>query len=512
MRRILLAILVAMGVIGVVAACTGYDSEECLDDGSCVGPFTNDAGEGGLLEAGDSGGGDVGPDRTDAGCDLNASPHEALCVVSEANGVFVTLTGDDASADGTKAKPFGSIGAASIAAVTASKPRVFVCAGVWPTAAQITTAGDGVSIYGGFSCDAWTYEAATNHTIVAPSSGIALTIAQLVKGITIEDVDFVSANASTPGDSSIAVKVSSSQHVTFRRGKVTAGAGADGTTDTSVPLKPDAAKDGTTPADGVTSGGAAVSCACPYGDTSVGGKGGDSTDTTATDGENGAPGSTPNKGTTSADLLGCFNGSEGAEPTPSADGEPAKTLGTLSGAQRLWTPTAGTNGANGKSGQGGGGGGAKKSTTPNRGAGGGGACGGCGGRGGPGGAGGGASIGLLADTSDVSLEGVIVAAAKAGAGANGVAGQDGTGGGAGSNKAPHGTGCAGGTGGTGAKGGAGGGGAGGLSAAVAFSGAAPKVDAATTLTQGAGGAAGKGGRPGVNDGVAGDAKPSFEIK
>lgn len=508
MRRILG--LIAVGVTSVVVACTGHDSYDCLDDGSCVGNL-EDAG----VDAGDSGSeagsGDVGTDRTDAGCDLSASPHDAPCVVDEANGVFASVSGDDATADGTKAKPFGSFSAATAAASAAGKLRVFVC-GVWAKAAAITTAGDGVSIYGGFDCDTWTYDAAKNHTIVAPPSGIALTIAQLVKGVMIEDVDFVSANASTPGDSSVAVKVSSSQHVTFRRGKVSAGAGADGTTDTSVPLKPDAAKDGTTPADGVTSGGAAVSCACPYGDTSVGGKGGDSTDTTATDGENGAPGSTPNKGTTSADLLGCFNGSEGAEPTPSADGEPAKTLGALSGAQRLWTPTAGTNGANGKSGQGGGGGGAKKSTTPNRGAGGGGACGGCGGRGGPGGAGGGASIGLLADTSDVSLEGVIVAAARAGAGANGVAGQDGTGGGAGSNKAPHGTGCAGGTGGTGAKGGAGGGGAGGLSAAVAFSGAAPKVDAATTLTPGAGGAAGKGGRPGVNDGVAGDAKPSFEIK
>jgi hypothetical protein len=500
MRASIAALLVSMTAIA--AACTGMDTEDnpCIDTGTCP-SYNDDAGDSG--NAGDTGDA-VAIDGAipDGGCDLSAGPHDAACVIDEANGVFVSVSGDDTTADGSKAKPFGSFSAATAAAATAGKPRVFVC-GVWAKPAAITVAGDGVSIYGGFDCDTWTYNAEKNRTIVAPLSGTALTIAQIAKGITIEDVSFVAANATAPGASSIAAQVTGSQHVTFRRATFTAGAGVDGASGTTPTADIGTPKKGNdAPQAPSTSGGAAVTCVCANGVSSIGAAGG-SGGVTATDGEIGQPELSNNKGNTG---LQCSIGTGGASAPATPEGAGAKTPGAL--VDGSWIPAPGAVGATGGTGQGGGGGGGVTGIG-NGGAGGG--CGGCGGGGGGAGSGGGASIALLVVSSDVSLYASTLQSAKGGAGGAGAAGQNGAAGAAKGNSIGTGNGCQGGPGGAGANGGAGGGGAGGLSVAIAFSGTAPKTDAATTLTPGTAGAAGKGGKPGTNDGIAGDAKATFEI-
>jgi hypothetical protein len=446
---------------------------------------------------------DSGPDTVsvpDAGPSPDAAPGEDAQTGGDADAappiaaVHVSPTGSDTTGDGSRAHPFATVGRAIQPAHAYPIPRVILCAGAYLAPVALDASANGLTISGGYDCTTWTRSDAAI-TTVAPVSGYALDVRD-VGGLTIEDVRFVAADATSPSASSVAGYVSTSQDVYLRRVAFVAGKGADG-----VPGKtPTAALPSAIQGNDATpfSGGVQTVRTCPFGAQSVGGKGG----TGAQGGDVGQPIIADNNGQTGNACTAGTRGQDGA-PVPPSPG--ASYVGAWQA--DAWHPTAGVAGAGGSTGQGGGGGGGVSGAG---GSGGGGGTGGCGGGGGLGGGGGGASFGLVIQHAEVTLDRCALVAGNGGAGGNGAVGQDGGSGAAGG--APvTGNGCHGGEGGNGSRGGAGGGGAGGVSASLMYSGATPTIDAATTFTVGNAGARGKGGTPGLNDGIQGTVKTTMVL-
>jgi hypothetical protein len=415
--------------------------------------------------------------------------------VGDDYGVFVDGTsgtdpaeGEEAGTQaGTKTSPFKTIGAAL--AHLGDKSKVFVCEGTYPESVTLPAS---VSLYGGFACGSWEY-ACTTPKVAPAGPGVALTIAD-ASSVEIVDLSLESKDASTAGTSSIAVFVSDSTNVTFRRVTATAGdgksanpAGAPATNHDSASLNGNDASD--------TKGGDENSCTCKTWGSSKGGKGGNPGEPNAEEGKEGlaSPKATIVAPYTSAGGVGfpdnageCGGGIAGSNGAPRDPGVGASALGILSSAG--WSPASGTSGEAGNPGAGGGGGGGSTDV-----GGGGGGCGGCGGAGGLGGQGGGASIAVASYQSSLVLEACMLTSGKAGNGGKGGTGEAGAGGGG--RGGPSGA-CPGGRGGNGAGGSGGGGGAGGISAAVLqFEGSFTR-DGATVLTSGEAGDGGGGGEGG----------------
>lgn len=157
---------------------------------------------------------------------LADGPNSNPCIISETYGVFVSPGGNDLNA-GTELSPVQTIGHAMDLARGATN-RVFACgsAGSYGEILTVGPSRDGVTVYGGLDCTTsashWTYNAADKATL-APAANSALLVSGLTTGVTFEDFVFVSADASTPGASSIAVFVSNAQNVAFHRVAMTAG-------------------------------------------------------------------------------------------------------------------------------------------------------------------------------------------------------------------------------------------------------------------------------------------------
>jgi hypothetical protein len=397
--------------------------------------------------------------------------------------------------------------------------RVYVCAGSFAEELVIGASRDGVNVYGGLDCAGWSYGAG-NHVVVAPSgSGYALELEGLQAGVTLEDLEFDSQSAASPGESSIAAFASHSQNVVLERVTLVAAAAADGSPAASSVAGADAGATnwcGTPPAYPELNGASAsdagaappTTCTCRDQSSSTGGAGsGPSNVPPPTaglpsygDAGAGAPG-------TSGDSCGSGGTAQtGADAPIAVAGTATTALGSCSASG--WIPGAGIAGTNGEPGQGGGGGGDGKFQS---GAGGGGGCGGCGGAGGMPGVGGGSSIALLAYQSSVTLVDCLLTARAAGNGGTGGGGEQGQGGGAPGSGSGQGSavGCTGGGGGAGAGGSGGQGGAGGLSLGIGYCGTAPTVDGAlvpgaaslggvTLGTAGNGGTGGSGGAAATN--------------
>ncbi len=438
--------------------------------------------------------GDCWPDTDD--------PKADVCVLQAVPGIFVSAAGNDANA-GTMTAPVKTL-AHAMDLAAAGPHRVYACAtsGSYNENLQVSASRDGVSLFGGLDCttapSAWTYTGA--NSVVAPmAAGYALQVSGLTSGLTIEDFQFQVADVSTPGVSSVAVFVTGSQKVVFRRVAMAAGnvtvagaAGASGGTVGDPSNHYGASLDGNAATAAI--GAPAKTCTCPDSSSSYGGNGGDSS-SGASQGKPIYGGGTVGNNGLSCNSAGA-GGGDGFDAPANASDMPSTTRGTLSASG--WSPSVGAAGSNGKPGQGGGGGGDGKS---NAGGGGGGACGGCGGVGGKPGSGGGSSIALLAYQSGVSLFSCTLNAKNAGTGGSGGAGEAGQAGGGLGNGASQG--CPGGNGGNGAGGNGGQGGPGGLSLGIGYSGTAPIVDATTTVNVGQAGGGGQGGNGGSGVGPAG---------
>jgi hypothetical protein len=444
----------------------------------------------------DGGGGDSATDAP-PGCDATADPKDAGACVVDGFGIFVDATNGNDMNLGTKESPVKTIAAALALAMNNKIGRLYVCGGTYAEDVTLDAAHDGISIYGGWQCGAWTYDA--NQQPLIGKSNLAMTLNGLMQPILIEDVHVKAADGTMPGGSSLAVLVANCVNVTFNRVKLEAGVGQNGAfgalTNYTYPTQSQLNGNDSTGADG----GAAQVITCPAGDSTTGAKGGDN----GFPGDNGKPMLDGGLGGTGTNCGSGGSGGTGANGLPGTDGLQIASIGALGSAG--WTPTSGPSGQPGGAGQGGGGGAGAFGS-----GGGGGGCGGCGGTAGGGGGGGGGSVAIAVLSSTVAMNASSLAAGTCGNGGNGVLGQIGE-----TTFGDHGNGagaaCQGGNGGLGGNGGAGAGGAGGISVGVLWKGSPmPALDGTTTsqIMFGSKGTKGSGGNG--NDGIDGVAQAVFQ--
>jgi hypothetical protein len=540
-----------MFLVATVNACS---SVTCADDLTCMAGTPDGGGDSlgtdhhippdGRQDGHRETGKDSPSDGRESGpspCPKTDTPHNDPCVINDAYGVFVAPIangGSDSTGDGTRARPYATLGFAIPSAVMVGK-RVYACAATYAEAVSIGSTADGIEIYGGLQCpaagdggvlDAGNVESSTGPwsyngmlAVVAPTlTGYALDVESLTKGARFEDMSFtaLAANLGHLGESSIGVLVNGSVNVTFTRVSAKAGDGAAGVPGMALPTNMCATSLVGAAASGL-GGGNPGTCTCPVTGSSAGGAGGAGAGTSGTPGIDGGakPGTTltvpfyDGKGGQGAIVAVqlCGNGDDGANASPQSGGLPGAAGLLKSGG---WQSATAGSGMPGDPGQGGGGGGGSLTVG---GAGGGG--GGCGGNGGAGGGGGGASIAIALVGSTVKMNAVTLQTGTGGTGGTGAQGEPGQAGGTGGSMSGQ---CNGGIGGQGAGGSGGGGGAGGPSVGVAWSGSsAPQIDGKLALTDislaspsaftgvsgggpGAGGLGGLAATGGGNPGVAGN--------
>src|SRR5687768_5338223 len=225
-RNILVVFTSITGCVAPFTACTA----DCEEKGTC-GPYsetggaTGDAGasatggtagaDGGTsAQGGSSAGGAAGDSGLMGGeggqaggpvvtCDASLAPEEDTCVIDETYGVFVSPAGDNDEGDGSRDKPFATLGKA-IEAATESGKRVYACGGDGGTFSERVTIGEdqsGLEIFGGFDCDDWTYGGVAKTNVVSPTP-LALHVLNL-DGVRIEGFRFEAANATLPSGSSV---------------------------------------------------------------------------------------------------------------------------------------------------------------------------------------------------------------------------------------------------------------------------------------------------------------------
>jgi hypothetical protein len=455
------------------------------------------------------------PSHVDAPyCDLDAgrSPSDNPCIVSERYGVFVSPEGSNATGAGTRGAPFRTINR-GLQGAKIETMRVYVCdngAG-FTDPITIDPTFEGISIYGGFDCAAWTL-AANARTVVHPVAGPALVVSGLMQGVTVEGFELRAADAA-PGASSIAVQVQSSVGVVLRRNRLLSGKGGAG----------QAGADGPPGADGETPGpaqrGRPASCVPPIlsqaggswgaGCGSKGGSGGGCDLMLGSlPGDDGTPSNfvdPPNVANGATHWLADRSGRPGSRGIGGESGSANHQPGSFT-AMGYTLAAPGNDGADGHPAQGGGGGSGGEADPSNwciGATGGAGGMGGCGGTRGAGGGAGGASVALLSWASSMTLDQCEIASGDGGPGGNGGKGGLGGNGGIG---AEGGDGVndpdarasligagSGGPGGNGGPGGGGAGGNGGPTYAIVYSGSRPLPIGGTTITLGVGGAPGVGG-------------------
>jgi hypothetical protein len=508
--------------LGLVVGCSADPFSVVpspASDGGDAGGFTGGGSEDGGDAASDAGNAsdaaivDAMPDvPAPPGCDPKKLPSEDPCVIMEASGVFVSKSGSS-QGNGSRANPFGSI-AAGIAAAKVGPKRVYVCAGSY---AEAVTLENGVSVFGGFDCTTWAWNAAGRVTVAAPTSP-ALRADAINLPTRIEGIDVVAPAGTANAPSSIGMIANTSPGITFIHGSISAGAGYAGAAGTdAVQLANDVNINGwdnvkPSPCTTVfcqvqhqsTSGGTNV-CVGKLGYAGgVGGEGGSGGVFSA---GNWIPTQPVGDGTpfvaSNATTRGGVYGlapSPGGAGAAGVDGVNGASIGTIS--VNGYGPADGTVGTDGAPGQGGGGGRGMglgdttyfDTTKVYYGAPGtGGGAGGCPGLAGTNGRGGGASIALIASDSPMGFEDAKLTAAAGGNGGAAGASTSGTAGGLGGKNlagigypysASYNYGAVGGNGG---RGGISGQGGGGPSISYAVHGSAPAF-LGCTFANGAGGA------------------------
>jgi hypothetical protein len=164
----------------------------------------------------------AGPDAVPG----NASSGSSACVASKSKspiadscGIFVSSSLGNDMGNGTKAKPYKTIGAAI---AKASGRRVYACAELFTEAVTISSA---VELYGGFDCSHnWTYDGANRTSLTAAADAIPMIVAS---GAAIHDFAIEAADATVAGGSSIAV-LDNGADLSLENVDLRAGAGVAG--------------------------------------------------------------------------------------------------------------------------------------------------------------------------------------------------------------------------------------------------------------------------------------------
>lgn len=519
---------------GCAVAVALLGSLYCAGCGSDAGaPSADDKRPGGGVGVGGTGGGiappapapgcvaTAGPDLPDeAGADTNCDGVDG----DVARSIFVAARGNDGD-PGTPDRPVASI-RRGIELASPEGKAVLVAAGTYAES-LVVTGTTAVAVYGGYDANGW--KRAADDPVVAPPSGVPLTVRDAKGAVTFQRVGFVAQGATEPSGSSVGITVLRSGPVTFDSIGVTTGRGGDGRTpaapaavttpalagEDGVSLAPAtcskavALEDRPAPCRGFAAGGGRLS---PPTNFLMGGPGGYGDNLYGANRATyfamhpGAPGAGAGAG------VGGEAGQAGRAGNPGLAGAPGSSAGRGLGSIRPEGYVAtnrgfdGERGADGAAGGGGAGGMSfceeSSCVTPYYVVGGGGGQGGEGGRGGagaPGATPGGGSIGIVIFQSTVHVTGVI-ATGQGGAGGDSIAGAEGQPGGAGGRGGAGtggifqgvrgGLGFGGGAGGAGGRGGVGGAGGGGPSIGIYFFGPVPRVGP-TTFRLGAAGAGGR---------------------
>ena len=144
--------------------------------------------------------------------------------ITEKFGYFVTEKGNDESGDGSRAKPFKTIGKGLEKAKVDGK-RIYVCAGKY---IEALTLEDGVSMIGGYDCSQpeWS-NSAKKSRVESPTSPAVR--AKDIKTLTrFEGFDVLAPDATEPSGSSIGLIAEGSDKLTIVSSRITAGTGAAG--------------------------------------------------------------------------------------------------------------------------------------------------------------------------------------------------------------------------------------------------------------------------------------------
>ncbi|WP_437535164.1 hypothetical protein WME79_13040 [Sorangium sp. So ce726] len=303
------------------------------------------------------GGGDVRP-----ACD--ADPTEDASTVTEECAVFASASAE-AGGDGTKAKPYASLGEAI---ANAHGKRVLACAS--GAFAESVTIGAEVDVIGGFDCAAdWTWSAEARSAIEAPADEIALVLSEGASGAKVRSFAVSAANATESGGSSIGVAVADVE-AELVDVEVTAGDGMDGAKGETPAEAPQAGAPAGAVGNacGLVLGGDPGMTTCEDGETSGGrgGRGGTPgmEDGNGLRGEDGAPLPDPNPNNRG---LGGIGQTDAADECEAGENGKSGDPGTVGAAGNGTTLTLdgiaggdGGTGTSGKRGQGGGGGGGAK--------------------------------------------------------------------------------------------------------------------------------------------------------
>jgi hypothetical protein len=437
---------------------------------------------------------------------------------SEKYGVFVA-PGAPQDADGSRAKPFGSIAAGLEKAVASSK-RLYVCTGVFKEAVKVAR---GISMVGGLDCSRPIWAPSGTRTRIESPTSPAIVAEDIDAPTRIEAFEILAPDGTEAAPTSIGLRARAATAVVFVGSRIAAGRGKDGAAGADgiqLTVGPSATGGASlaqvsgpsstfltmTYRAGAAGGiGACVGAAGFAGGNGGAGGHGGSYDSKYEAPQFGLPGyywvdyCRPT-GVSSPPCLTDWNPKPGqvlpATPgNPGADGASATTPGTLNADG--YTPANGTSGTNGTPGGGGSGGAGGNMGSSYAGAthqlgqgatGPGGGAGGCPGLAGTEGRGGGASIGALVVASKgLTFDATEIASAAGGAGGKGSFGSSATLGGPAGTRLGAATAAA--AGGAGGRSGVSGSGSGGPSYGIASTGGDP------TLRNGAAALAGPGGAP-----------------
>jgi hypothetical protein len=323
---------------------------------------------------------------------------------------------------------------------------------------------DGVSVYGGYDPIDWTRNLLDDDTVIY--GGAKAVSAVSANDLTLNGLIIQAADATSPGQSSVAVSLSGSTGIVITGNRLVAGTGANG----AIGLNGTAGANGPAGGNGSgTTGGAAGVGPC-----NDGGRGGNGASGLSTGGS-GANGEGPLGGVGgSGGTIGYWGdpGGVGGSGVDGGNGGGGAAFGGLSsGSYIAANGVAGVAGGDGCGGGGGGGGGG--AVFWSGGGGGGGGAGGAGGTGGNAGGGGGGSFAILLTNGSQAVihenEMVTAHGGNGAQGGTGAAGGSGGPGGAGYAASNAGDGGDGGYGGNGGRGGNAGGGGGGPSFGIAES-------------------------------------------
>jgi hypothetical protein len=170
--------------------------------------------------ASDAAGNPVMPSQSDPSRPLEGTP--APADIDEALGVFVLA--DAPQGDGTRTRPFGTIGKA-IEIAKAFGKRVYVCDGTYRESLVLA---DGVSVTGGFECKGGSWKIGSGRSRIEAPVSPAIVAKQIAKPTRFERFDVVAPNGKAPSESSIGLLAVESAALVIASARIVAGDGSKG--------------------------------------------------------------------------------------------------------------------------------------------------------------------------------------------------------------------------------------------------------------------------------------------